>query len=420
MAVQATIDVMDGTTRSNDDRQRSVVNRSAMRAHFHLLSNDSRREPGGSRAENDRGRNDPTSEFETGVAGFRDIPSLCLASRIQLDLVRPGYSSPWITGQTLRDRLPLWRGDIRLRVARIERRLQAAVAFRVLEPDGRWQLELLCARDVDDGHAMDAALRRAVRDAGSQGARRVFARLPAEPAVDLALRRSGFVPFMSEEVLFLNQPAPEPGPIVPAMVRRVHPADVWGIHQLYLDVVPRQVQYAEATTSRAWEHSSPLRPGARRASGWVIEDRGRIRGYVRVSTWENARVVRLDLLIDPSMRTLAPELLAAATSEARNLHGLPCVAVVPGYRREQRQALLDAGFESLGEQIAWVCYTTVPARSQIMAVDLRIPALAEPQRSRVPGFGGAGMSNMRYAPSIEGERVRDRHLDYAEQVNTRF
>jgi hypothetical protein len=219
----------------------------------------------------------------------------------------------------------------------------------------------------------------------------VFVRIESDIVIDAALRRSGFVPFQNESVFMSVDPAATPAP-VSSHVRRAVPADVWGIHQLYLELVPRQVQYAEAMTSRMWERSRPLKPGTRRSSGWVIEDHGRIRAYARVSTEEDPRVVRMEVLIDPELRALATDLVGTAAAEAGNLHGVPCVIAVPGYNQELSQPLQDAGFFHVGDQTAWVCYTTVPARSYIVAVDLGIPVNVETQRSRVPGFGGAGMS----------------------------
>lgn len=396
---------MDGTTRSSTDRQRSAANRSPSRAHVHLLSRETRQETATDRAGGRRASGFPDPDVTTGRPRVADLPSICSAFRIQLDLARPSQTAPWLIERVLRDQLAPLRGDIRLRAARRARSLAALAAFRVIDPDGRWHLEALLARDPEDGAAIDAALRRAVSDAGADGARRVFARLPSDEAIDAALRRSGFVAFMQESVFMLKEEGSAPAPAPPSHVRRVHPADVWGIHQLYLEVVPRQTQYAEAVTSRIWERSRPLRPGTRRASGWVIEDHGRIRGYARVSTEEDPRVVRIDVLIDPELRSLATNLLAAAASEARNLHGVPCVTAVPGYSQELGQSLRDAGFFHLGDQTAWVCYTTVPARSYIVAVDLGTPVSVETQRSRVPGFGGAGMSRVEFGD--EAARPRD-------------
>jgi hypothetical protein len=361
-----------------------------MRARFHLLSSEPRRELGEGRAGGPLPRRGADPELTSGLPTVGDLRAICTAFRIQLDLARPERSGAWLAGQVLREHLGPLRGDVRMRVARRSRRVVAGAAFQVIPPDGRWHLDALVARDPEDGAALDTVLRRGVTDAGSAGARRVFVRIESDVTIDAALRRSGFVPFQNESIfMLLDWPddVASPGP-----VRRAHPADVWGIHQLYLDLVPRQVQYAEAMTSRRWERSQPLKPGMRRSSGWVIEDHGRIRAYARVSTLEDARVVRLEVLVDPELRALTTELVETAISEAGNLHGVPCVVAIPGYNQELSQPLQDAGFFHVGDQTAWVCYTTAPARSYIVAVDSRVPASAETQRSRVPGFGGAGMS----------------------------
>ena len=361
-----------------------------MRARFHLLSSEPKQEPGEGRA--DSMLPQPRREFDvtTGAPALRDLHAVCTAFRIQLDLARPPRTAAWLASHAVREGFPLLRGDVRMRVARRSRTAVAAAAFQVFPPDERWHVDALLARDPEDGAALDAVLRRGVTDAGSAGARRVFAHIESDVTIDAALRRSGFVSYQTESIFMLiDGPTGESGA---SHVRRAQPADAWGIHQLYLELVPRQVQYAEAMTSRRWDRPQPLRPGSRRASGWVIEDHGRIRAHARVSTLEDPRVVRLDILIDPHLRALTTDLIMTAATEAANLHGVPCVVAVPGYTQELSQPLQDIGFFHVGDQTAWVCYTTVPARSYIVAVDTRAPVSAESQRSRVPGFGGAGMS----------------------------
>jgi hypothetical protein len=370
-----------------------------MRARFHLLSSEPRREQGEGRAGATLPRPRGELDLTTGAPTLGDLRAICTAFRIQLDLARPERSAPWLASHVIREGFPALRGNVRMRVARRSRSMAAAAAFQVVPPDGRWYLDALLARDPEDGAALDSVLRRGVTDAGITGARRVFAHIESDVTIDAALRRSGFVPYQTESVFMLLD---GPTGLAPTShVRRAQPADVWGVHQLYLELVPRQVQYAEAMTSRQWERSQPLRPGTRRSSGWVIEDHGRIRAYARVSTMEDPRVVRLDILIDPDLRALTTDLIMTATAEAGNLHGVPCVVAVPGYVQELSQPLQDTGFFHIGDQTAWVCYTTVPARSYIVAVDTRVPVSAETQRSRVPGFGGAGMSLVESARPAE-------------------
>lgn len=393
-----------------------------MRARFHLLSSEPRREQGEGRAGSAQPRPHGDPDLTAGMPTIGDLRAICTAFRIQLDLARPERSGAWLASHVVRDGLGPLRGDVRMRVARRSRRVVAAAAFQVIPPDGRWHLDALVARDPEDGAALDTVLRRGVMDAGSAGARRVFAHIESEIAVDAALRRSGFVPYQTESIFMLLDPPN--GPTASTHVRRVLPADVWGIHQLYLELVPRQVQYAEAMTSRQWERSQPLRPGARRSSGWVIEDHGRIRAYARVSTQEDPRVVRLDVLIDPDLRALTTDLIVTATTEAGNLHGVPCVIAVPGYNQELSQPLQDIGFFHVGDQTAWVCYTTVPARSYIVAVDTRVPVSAETQRSRVPGFGGAGMSLVESTGPAESATIgtggrHDDHILYVARSRMR-
>jgi hypothetical protein len=391
VTVQTTIGVMDDTTRSTGDRHRSVINRSSRRVYFHLLSASSRREPGDSRASTSGSMPGPGTDLAAGRPRASDIPAILATAPFTLDLARPHRPVSWLIERSIRDRLGPLRGNVRMQVARRSGRLAAVAAFRTVAPDGRWVLEALAAEDSEDGPAIDTVLRQAVRDAGASGARRILARLPGDMTMDGVMRRSGFLPFATESVYLRNEDHADISEQVP-YVRRVHPADVWAIHQLYLEVVPRQVQYAEAVTSQSWEGSRPLRPGARRSSGWVVEVHGRIRGYARVSTAIEAGLVRIDVLIDPHLRSLAPTLISTAVAEGSHQHGMPCVMVIPGYAHELHVPVQEAGFMHTGDQTAWVCYTTVPARSYIVAVDLGAHAPAEVQPARVPSFSGAGMS----------------------------
>ncbi|CAN5795325.1 hypothetical protein BH20CHL2_BH20CHL2_01360 [soil metagenome] len=280
-----------------------------------------------------------------------------------------------------------------MRVARADGVVDAAALFRVTGVDERWQLELVAVRDEADDRAIDAVLRCAVRDAGAAGARRLFARMPAGVQHERALRRSGFVPYMAEHVLRLTgKHEVVPGESVG--VRRVHPADEWGVHQLYLEVVPRQVQYAEAMTSRAWDDLQPLRRGTRRASGWVVEDHGRISGFARVSTRESGQVARLDILVAPEFRGLARNLIVAALGEAESMSGMRCLAVIPGYAQEWISILEEVGFTDEGLQTAFVCYTALPARANVVAVDLWRHAETPPEPASVPGLGAANTSGV--------------------------
>lgn len=328
------------------------------------------------------------SQYQVGLPSFGDIPALRRCDHHRYDLTTPEHGMVWLFQAAVRQRSGLLSGPVRMRVARANGVLEAAALFRVTHVDQRWQLELLSVRDEEDDRAIDAVLRCAVRDAGAAGARRLFARMPQGVLHERALRRSGFVPYMTEHVLRFSG---KHGAVFgdSAGVRRIHPADVWGVHQLYLEVVPRQVQYAEAMTSRAWDDLQPLRRGTRRASGWVVEEHGRIRGFARVSTLESGQVARLDILAAPELRGIAQNLITTAVGEAVSMGGVKCLAVIPGYAQEWSSILEEVGFTDEGLQTAFVCYTTVPARAHMVAVDLWKHAEAPTEPASVPGLGAA-------------------------------
>lgn len=390
---------MEGTKRSESDRTTSVTELTNVRAHIGILTR--RQDLGADERRANDCQPDPVESpvYVTGRPSPQDFACLFGAARLPLDLSRPMHSRSTSVWRALGEMVPGLRSRVRTRVARLDGDMRAGVAFRIVEPDNRWNLELMVMHNDDAGFALDAALRCAVRDAGACGARRIAARLPGGLVVDSALRRAGFVPYTDEEVFLLRPGRASEQAERPSRVRRVHPADVWGIHQLYLDVEPRQVQYADARTSSVWEDAAPLRLRSRRSSGWIVEEDGRIRGYVQLSTREDVNVIRVELLIDSARRSLATELLAAALREANRFPEMPCIVSVPAYRRELRSVVIESGFESLGVQTAWVCYTTVPARSQVVAVDLRSRVSGDARRVTSPGFGSAGMRDTPRVPS---------------------
>lgn len=379
--------MMDGTPRSPEDRLHPVETSSLLGTHLHLLSRHQRQEKGERRAA-DPTRQSLRNPFVTSIPSIADIPAICRLGRHRFDLTQPEHGTAWLAQSVGRQRLSMARGATRIRVARRDGDLEAAAVLHVSGIDARWNLDVIAARDDGDDRAVDAVLRRAVQDAGRSGTRRLYARMPDFVNDEGALRRSGFVPYMTEHILRLRDE--EEAPLgSSSQVRRIQPADVWGVHQLYLETVPRQVQYAEAVTSHAWDGSQPLRPGAKRASGWVLEEHGRICAFVQVSTIEHTGVARLDLLITPDRRRAAAHVIGPALREARFLHGVPCVAVIPGYEGELIQVLEDLNFACEGTQTAFVCYTTVSSRTHMIVVNHWAGAELPSTPAAVPGLGTA-------------------------------
>ena len=60
-------------------------------------------------------------------------------------------------------------------------------------------------------------------------------------------------------------------------MREQESSDTWAIHQLYNASVPRDVLYAEALTSHAWDIANSRRPGV--ATDHGLAHRGRCRGW---------------------------------------------------------------------------------------------------------------------------------------------
>jgi hypothetical protein len=236
--------------------------------------------------------------------------------------------------------------------------------------------------------------------AGLEGVKRLYARLPAGSGITAAARRTGFAPYATEHILTATGiPVTAQSP----RVRRQEASDVWAIHQLYMAVVPRQVQYGEALTSHHWDCAPASRFAAERTSGWLIEDGSQLGGYVRVQTDIDRHVI--ELMIDPERREDAAELLQTVCTD---LHAMPrrnIYAVVRAYQIEILPALVSLGFVNHMEQDVHVKYTTVPAQAPIMSGIPVTPEIAEQVGKRVPTFLHGTQSEPTTGPAGTSVRV---------------
>lgn len=244
--------------------------------------------------------------------------------------------------------------------------------------DERWTLQYLKTSDVanQENPAPIALLEYAISQAGWHGARRIMARSFVDSPLTGALRSTGFSAFTHEYIYAL--------PRVPVgdsdrSVRIQENSDVWGIHQLYLQTTPREVQNAEALTSHEWDVD--LEGRSRR--GWLMTSDSGPNAYVRVRTTRKCH--RLDVMFEPEARQVLPTLLGAVFDALRNDSSRPVYVSVRGYQQEMESALTNVGFELDADQLMMVRYTTVqaPARGA-EAFELLRPAEADARR--VPSF----------------------------------
>lgn len=282
--------------------------------------------------------------------------------------------------------LPFWREDRPVFVASAEeeRRLLGFVQFRVVGPDQRWIVESIGAdAGVYDAEPVIAELvRHAVKTAGLNGVKRLYARLEPECPLQPPMRQVGFTPYGRERVM-----ASGSAPVVPAArgVRVQEQTDVWAIHQLYLQSTPRDVQYAEALTSHSWDVDAVLRSRGYGCRGWLVADGHLAVAYARAITRRDAHVV--DVMVLPNHRDVFPALLSSVFRELAAPPSRRVYVVVRHYQSELVSVLEDLGFVTLVEQDVHIRYTTASVRSSVMAAHYSVADVQkEPTAKRVPTF----------------------------------
>jgi hypothetical protein len=270
-------------------------------------------------------------------------------------------------------------------VARANGRILGHAVFRVLPKDDRWTLESIGSNTgvYEAEPIWDELLRASIVAAGLEGARRLYARLPSGSNVVGPVRKNGFAPYTTEHVLRL--PMARDGERHPR-VRRQESSDVWSIHQLYMAIVPRQVQYAEALTSHHWD-SRVWGVGDERTSGWVFEEGNQILGYVRAVTCADRHV--LELLVHTEHRHVAHPLLETVCAALASMPRRVVFVVVRAYQEELLDVCRQIGFSPWIEQDVHVKYTTVQAQAPIingLPVTQDVP---EGNQRRVPSYYGS-------------------------------
>ena len=258
------------------------------------------------------------------------------------------------------------------------RKLAGALQCQQQGADDRWYLQYLStAESVETDTDVPLSLfEHAIAEAGWSGARRLMARSAPESALTGALRAAGFSAFCHENV-YTARSAPTGGSR--GMVRVQESSDVWGIHQLYLQTTPRDVQNAEALTSHEWDVD--LEGRSRR--GWFIASEGVPTAYVRVRT--SRRCYRLDAMFVPKVRSQLAALFNAVFAVLRAESARPIFIAIRGYQQELESVVEGLGFRLEADQLMMVRYTTVPVPARTTeGFELLQARESDPQR--VPSF----------------------------------
>jgi hypothetical protein len=300
-----------------------------------------------------------------------------------------GLADPWSA-------IPVSRRARRSFVAFLDGRPVGLVDLVADPSNHRWVLSrILTCHQLPDGEFSQwrediwrELVLQAIRAAGAARAKRIHAVLEENSPVLHAVRSTGFTEYAQDTVLVMHS-LPEHGPA--GIVRRQDPSDVWAVHQLYHQVTPRPVQYAEALTSNFWSRFVPGQPTAR---SYVVEDGLEIVGHCRVTSGCEGPI--LHAMVHPdSLQTLTP-LIRDVVHDLRPQGKHVIAVVVPDYLQEYIDPLESLGFEWSGRQTRLVKYTVVSRQAQVRAV--------EELAREVPERVAAGTPTLSYAPTGDSER----------------
>ncbi len=211
-----------------------------------------------------------------------------------------------------------------------------------------WDVTRLAIRGNVD-RILAPLLHAATSHLQSRGVPRLFARCPSRQR-DL-LSRLDFLTLAREYVLLgpANHIRTESGLHIDSRYRMPH--DAWPLHQLESETTPALVRQLEGLTSSDWSYKS------RDRSDIVVEQGGRIVAWVGYGARITYGHVRLGMLVHPDFKDLAQELIRHALDHAPP--NTRFVARVREYHVETLQAMREAGFETVAEEVLMVKHAGV-------------------------------------------------------------
>jgi hypothetical protein len=318
-------------------------------------------------------------------ARVSDLPGLGRIERayplLQPRLSLSGYNA---SSSVLSARMPRSAEKAVIMVAESNGRIVAFADFKPSLPDRRWLLQALGASTgvYDPSPIWEEVLIASIRQAGMNGVKRLYAQATGGTNAHVALRGAGFGAYATETIFVADSPHTLGAD---AAMREQESSDTWAIHQLYNASVPRDVLYAEALTSHAWDISNSRRPGGARTAGWLTEDTSGVTAYVRVTSDRGAHA--LDVTFAPGSVKRGAALLDAVLRWIRLEKKMNRVYIaVRGYQQEIEPALSRMGFRPGLTQELLVRYTAVPIRAVTVEASPQHVELGDRVPSQAPSI----------------------------------
>jgi hypothetical protein len=275
----------------------------------------------------------------------------------------------------------------RVFVATVDGELCAYLVAQREPQSFKWELAEVAAGsprlDATDSVCVElwsALVEFTVKQAGANGTKRIFASAADEgPAYD-SLRANGFEAFEDRFILSRQLGDVQTGS-VPGIVRSQQNSDVWLVHQLYHQVTPRAVQFAEAFTSAEWDVSegswfNRAITGVNQLSSYVLESGDDIVGHCRIERKNGTALARL--MMEPEYARYVGSFLETCAVVAGVARDDQLQVDVPGYFLEHLGVLEHSGFAVTWERTGLVKHTT----ASVVVRPKLVPMTAADERER--------------------------------------
>jgi hypothetical protein len=211
--------------------------------------------------------------------------------------------------------------------------LRGLVSARKRASKQAWEIDCLINADEGDNGVLMSLLDQITEAAGRSGAMRLFLRLPADSESEHSARRSGFSPYLREQMF--SREAPHPPAKASSEVRRRGKADPYPAFQIYSRVVPPEVRRIEGITFDDWAASQE---SLGRTRQYVLDDGGTIRGTLRVAG--DGDVGRFEVLGDAASSGVLVEAALAKVANRKR-----AITIAPEYDVALARHLERRGFE---------------------------------------------------------------------------
>lgn len=267
----------------------------------------------------------------------------------------------------------------RVFVAIVDGELCAYLVAQREQRSFKWELAEIAAGsprlDATESVCMElwsALIAYGVTQAGYAGVKRVFASAEDSSPAFESLRANGFEAF-EDRFILARKGGWNDSTEQLANVRPQLNSDVWSVHQLYHQVTPRAVQFAEALTSAEWELRGDswfnrAMVGGIQESSFVLDVGDNVTGHCRIERKNGCSLARMMMLPEYAgqVDTFLLTCLKAAGVGRNELVKVD----VPGYFLEHLGVLERCGFRVAWERSGLVKHTTasVVVRPRLMPV----------------------------------------------------